>query len=82
MSRAASGSKAVRWSTPIIHFGRTATKDTEIRGKKIREGDALALLLYGFGMAATLAWAAHRSRTGRARSLVYGLGWAALVVAV
>jgi cholest-4-en-3-one 26-monooxygenase len=35
--------EVVRWTSPIIHFGRTATKDVEIRGKRIREGDALAL---------------------------------------
>jgi cytochrome P450 len=33
----------VRWSSPIIHFGRTAQSDFELRGKRIREGDALAL---------------------------------------
>jgi cytochrome P450 len=35
--------EVVRWTSPIIHFGRTATKDVEIRGKKIKKGDALAL---------------------------------------
>jgi len=29
----------VRWATPVIHFRRTATADTEIRGMPIREGD-------------------------------------------
>jgi len=33
----------VRWTSPIIHFGRTATQDVTIRGKTIKEGDALAL---------------------------------------
>jgi cytochrome P450 len=33
----------VRWTSPIIHFGRTATQDAEIRGTKIRKGEALAL---------------------------------------
>lgn len=33
----------LRWTSPIIHFARTATRDTEIRGVKIREGDRLAL---------------------------------------
>jgi cholest-4-en-3-one 26-monooxygenase len=33
----------VRWATPIIHFGRTATEDVELRGKKIKKGDALGL---------------------------------------
>jgi cytochrome P450 len=35
--------EVVRWTSPIIHFGRTATRDVEIRGKKIKQGDALAL---------------------------------------
>jgi cytochrome P450 len=33
----------VRWTSPIIHFARTATEDAEIRGKRIKKGDALAL---------------------------------------
>lgn len=33
----------VRWTTPVNHFSRTATEDTEIRGKKIKAGDSLAL---------------------------------------
>jgi cytochrome P450 len=35
--------EVVRWSTPIIHFARTAQCDYELRSKKIREGDALSL---------------------------------------
>jgi cytochrome P450 len=35
--------EVVRWTSPIIHFGRTATQDFELRGRKIRAGDALAL---------------------------------------
>ncbi len=33
----------IRWATPVIHFRRTATQDTEIGGQKIREGDKLVL---------------------------------------
>ena len=29
----------VRWATPVIHFRRTATEDTEIGGQKIAAGD-------------------------------------------
>ena len=29
----------VRWATPVIHFRRTATADTQIRGVKIAEGE-------------------------------------------
>ena len=35
--------ECVRWSTPIIHFARTATQDYEIGGKKIEEGQSVAL---------------------------------------
>ena len=35
--------EVVRWTTPIIHFARTASEDYELRGKRIRAGDALAL---------------------------------------
>jgi cytochrome P450 len=33
----------VRWTSPIIHFARTATRDYPLRDKLIREGDSLAL---------------------------------------
>lgn len=33
----------VRWTTPVNHFSRTATADYELRGKRIREGDSVAL---------------------------------------
>ncbi len=35
--------EVVRWSTPIIHFARTATEDYELRGKTIKAGDSVAL---------------------------------------
>ena len=34
----------LRWTSPIIHFARTATEDVEIRGQQIRKGETLALL--------------------------------------
>ena len=33
----------VRWTSPIIHFARTATCDVDYKGVKIREGDAIGL---------------------------------------
>ncbi len=33
----------VRWATPVIHFRRTATRDTELRGQPIREGEKVVL---------------------------------------
>jgi cytochrome P450 len=35
--------EVVRWTSPIIHFGRTATQDYPLRDKMIRKGDAVAL---------------------------------------
>jgi len=31
--------EAVRWTTPVKHFMRSATEDTELRGRKITQGD-------------------------------------------
>jgi cytochrome P450 len=33
----------VRWATPVIHFRRTATRDTEIGGQAIKQGDKVVL---------------------------------------
>ncbi|MFM8387900.1 MAG: cytochrome P450, partial [Actinomycetota bacterium] len=33
----------VRWATPVINFRRTATRDTEIRGVKIAEGQKVVM---------------------------------------
>ncbi len=33
----------VRWSTPVICFGRTVTRDTELGGQKLRPGDRVGL---------------------------------------
>lgn len=38
----------VRWASPAIYFRRTATRDAEIHGKKVREGDKV---LYWFASA-------------------------------
>jgi len=35
--------EVVRWTSPIIHFARTATADYELRGRRIRKGDLLGL---------------------------------------
>jgi cytochrome P450 len=33
----------LRWTSPVIQFTRIATRDTELHGQKIHEGDVLAL---------------------------------------
>ncbi len=35
--------EVLRWATPVLHFRRTATADTEIRGRKIKEGDRVVI---------------------------------------
>ncbi len=33
----------IRWTTPVNYMKRTATRDTELRGERIRAGDALVM---------------------------------------
>ena len=33
----------IRWATPVLHFRRTATRDVELRGRTIREGDKVVV---------------------------------------
>jgi cytochrome P450 len=40
---AVAADEIVRWTTPVNHFSRTATRDTVLRGQRIREGDSVAL---------------------------------------
>jgi cholest-4-en-3-one 26-monooxygenase len=35
--------EVLRWASPVLHFRRTATADTEIRGRQIKEGDAVVM---------------------------------------
>lgn len=36
-------SEIIRWQTPLSHMRRTATADTELRGKQIRKGDKVVM---------------------------------------
>ena len=33
----------LRWTSPLIHFARTATRDVELRGQQVARGDIVAL---------------------------------------
>jgi cholest-4-en-3-one 26-monooxygenase len=33
----------LRWVTPVIHFRRTVTRDVELRGQQLHEGDKVAI---------------------------------------
>lgn len=35
--------EVLRWTSPLIHFARTATEDYELRGKRIRAGESVCL---------------------------------------
>jgi cytochrome P450 len=36
-------SEIIRWQTPLAHMRRTATRDTEIAGKRIKKGDKIVM---------------------------------------
>ena len=36
-------SEIIRWQTPLAHMRRTATRDTELAGKRIARGDKIAM---------------------------------------
>jgi cytochrome P450 len=36
-------SEVIRWQTPLMHMRRTASRDVEFRGKKIRKGDKVVM---------------------------------------
>ena len=40
---ASAADEIVRWTTPVNHFARTATRDYEMRGQTIRKGESVAL---------------------------------------
>src|SRR6185437_10087183 len=33
----------IRWQSPVIHMRRTALRDTDLAGKRIRQGDKVAM---------------------------------------
>ena len=33
----------IRWTSPVVHFARTATRDCELRGRRIARGDTVAM---------------------------------------
>jgi cholest-4-en-3-one 26-monooxygenase len=35
--------EVVRWASPVMYFRRNVTKDTEIRGQEIKEGDKVSI---------------------------------------
>ncbi len=37
----------LRWVAPVMHFRRTATRDVEIRGQQIKEGEKVVVFYHG-----------------------------------
>ena len=69
----------LRWWTPVQSFIRTATRDTELRGRRIAEGDVM-LLLYASANRDEEVWGEDADRFdigrdhARKRHLAFGFG--------
>ena len=68
----------IRWQTPLSHMRRTATRDTELMGHQIREGDKLAMWYVSANRDATVfgddADAIVVDRPNARRHLAFGHG--------
>ncbi len=70
-------SEAIRWATPVIHMRRTARKDCELAGKKIRAGDKVVMWYVSGNRDETAIEAPERFIVGRAKPrqhLAFGAG--------
>jgi len=66
----------LRWTSPLVHFARTAAEDTELAGARIREGDALALFYPSANRDEAVFDDPHRFDIARSpnRHLAFGVG--------
>ena len=66
----------LRWTSPIIHFARTATADVEIRGRQIKEGETVALFYPSANRDEDVFEAPFEFRVDRTpnRHLAFGIG--------
>jgi len=66
----------LRWTTPIVHMARTAARDVELRGQKIRKGDLLGLFYPSANRDEAVFDAPFRFDAGRTpnRHLSFGIG--------
>jgi cytochrome P450 len=66
----------LRWTTPIVHMARTAARDVELHGQKIRGGDVLALFYPSANRDEEVFEAPFRFDVGRVpnRHLTFGIG--------
>ena len=68
--------EVLRWTSPIIHFVRTATAETELRGHKIRAGDTVAMFYPSANRDDTVFEDPFKFDIGRRpnRHLAFGIG--------
>ena len=66
----------LRWVSPVMAFRRTATRDTEIHGQKIREGDKVLLFYPSANRDEEVFPEADRFDVGRTPNdhLAFGIG--------
>jgi cholest-4-en-3-one 26-monooxygenase len=66
----------LRWVTPVMYFRRTATKDTVLRGEKIREGDKVVMYYSSANRDEDVFTASDRFDVGRTPNdhLAFGAG--------
>ena len=66
----------LRWVTPVMHFRRTATRDVELGGARIREGDKVCLWYVSANRDEAVFPEADRFDVGRAANdhLAFGFG--------
>jgi cytochrome P450 len=70
-------SEVIRWQTPVIHMRRTATRDAELAGKKIRKGDKVVMWYVSGNRDEAVIEEAEAFRIGRPRArhhLSFGAG--------
>jgi cholest-4-en-3-one 26-monooxygenase len=68
--------ECLRWSTPVVQMARTATRDTELRGRRIRAGQTLALFYASANRDERVFEAPFEFRTDRSPNphLAFGIG--------
>ncbi len=66
----------LRWISPVMHFRRTATRDVELRGQTIKEGDKVVLYYISANRDEEVFPDAHRFDVGRTPNdhLAFGAG--------
>jgi cytochrome P450 len=70
-------SEIIRWQTPLAYMRRTATRDTELVGKKVREGDKVVMWYVSANRDETVFDAPNELRIDRKNArqhLSFGLG--------